>query len=67
MRRLAAARFIHPRAGGDGIVGNLSNGRTVSGSLSNSDARMRYGYRSDDYNLQNIMAGTRAGEHDVQL
>ena len=42
-------------------VGNLFNGSTVRGSLSSSDAAnaLRYGYRSDDYNLQNIAAGTR--------
>ena len=42
-------------------VGNLYNGSTVSGVLSSSDAAnaLRYGYRSDDYNLQNIAAGTR--------
>ena len=41
-------------------VGNLANGSTVSGVLSNRMRRiLRYGYRSDDYNLQNIAAGTR--------
>ena len=42
-------------------VGNLFNGSTVVASLSSSDAAnaLRYGYRSDDYNLQNIAAGTR--------
>ena len=60
MRRPTAAARVRPaRAGGDATV-DLANGRTVSGSLSNGDAaNALHGYRSDDYNLQGIAAGTR--------
>ena len=41
-------------------VGNLANGRTVGNFFDSGDAaNAHYGYRSDDYNLQNIAAGTR--------
>ena len=57
MRRPTAA-FIHPqRAGGDGI-GWQPVGSTVRRPAHAANA-LRYGYRSDDYNLQNIAAGTR--------
>ena len=50
-------RWVHrPRAQAvTATVGNLYNGSTASGVLSSGDAAnaLRYGCRSDDYNLQN--------------
>ena len=41
------------------MVVNLFNGRTPSSLLRDAANALHNGYRADDYNLQNIAAGTR--------